>query len=609
MFAVLTHGLPSRGSLSKRVRLQKRACVPTPSQTEAPAPPNTPAPTATPEPEPAPTTTEPAPPAPTVQTLPRDLPWKNAEFATPAKLWVQPEVKDDWGLQVLQRSLVGLAARHTMEDASVPMLWIKTNGDPDNLLRGRFVSRTGVPTEDIDGDVWAAVKKYAELGVVKGFVVYKYDDSKTGEGDFSANIATSMSAHLGAVVVGEGMIDAAKDAGLEQLADARGMTYDDLVATGFKFNPDLAAILRTDMHAAREMVIATGAMVAVDAANGGYFKALDGISVGGTTIGYGLHEHDMVMTGSERGGKGLVASDWTTNWPVLASGPLPELGQFRTNHTKMVDDGESHYVAFVLTDGDNLSWTIGDGATSPTWYSSKHRGKIPFTWGLPVSSMYQTVPDSLDWYLETASPNDGFINFCDSYAFLEVIHEKVGSDAVTAFIKRRQPWAHRVGLDLAMVFTDVWDSPAAQGAYDDIARAAPDLDTLFVLQYGPYAAGQGKVMYGSRGDGQRRLPVVSAKIALWNAGPTDFLGGPEFVAGKLDEWARDKSPGKPLADRVAWVPIHAWSSWEAPEDAQDIARNGKLGGYQAGLYTSRLLKEGQKLVTLWDIQDMFNAAA
>ena len=45
-----------------------------------------------------------------------------------------------------------------------------------------------------------------------------------------------MSAHLGAVLVGEGMIDAAKNAGLEQLADARGMTYDDLIARGFKFN-------------------------------------------------------------------------------------------------------------------------------------------------------------------------------------------------------------------------------------------------------------------------------------------------------------------------------------------------------------------------------------
>lgn len=38
-------------------------------------------------------------------------------------------------------------------------------------------------------------------------------------------------------------------------------------------------------------------------------------------------------------------------------------------------------------------------------------------------------------------------------------------------------------------------------------------------------------------------------------GPTDFLGDPNHVADVLNQWAEDKSPGKPLQDRCARPPF------------------------------------------------------
>ena len=70
------------------------------------------------------------------------------------------------------------------------------------------------------------------------------------------------------------------------------------------------------------------------------------------------------------------------------------------------------------------------------------------------------VVDALSRYAETATPNDGYINFCGSYGvchrlvLTRTVHPREGgSDAETEFTKR-QPWARRVGLDLAMVFAD-----------------------------------------------------------------------------------------------------------------------------------------------------------
>lgn len=44
-----------------------------------------------------------------------------------------------------------------------------------------------------------------------------------------------------------------------------------------------------------------------------------------------------------------------SNWPVMSSGPVPALPNFKEAHTEFVDDGSSHYVAFILTDGDKYA--------------------------------------------------------------------------------------------------------------------------------------------------------------------------------------------------------------------------------------------------------------
>ncbi|KZV79582.1 hypothetical protein EXIGLDRAFT_846403 [Exidia glandulosa HHB12029] len=590
--------ISSRGSPRKRAlnSLRKREC----SAPPAPAP-TTDAPTSTAQPEPAPEPTATQAPAPPPGPE-RSAPWNTLNFPLPKKLYVQEEPKE-MGLQVLQRTLSGLASLGTLDNADVPMIWINTKGLGDTRTRQRFLNRTKVPAEDFDPDVFKLVSVYKDLGVVKGYIPYHFKE----EGDdLSLNIATSLAAHFGGVVVEEGLEQQAKDLGLTMLKDARGMSYDDVMALNLPFNKEVTTLLN-NIHANRDMAVAAKTLVTIDKPDAGYFKGLDNIATGGTVIGYPSSEHDGVMTASERGGKGLVASDWMSNWNVMSSGPVPKLPNFRENHKTYVDDGESHYVAFILTDGDNFAWTAGDGTSGQAWWNNTHRGEMPFTWGLPMSTMAQTAPDVLSFWKDTATENDAFINYCDAYAFVEVIHDKAGSDGLTEFFKRRQPWSHDADLDVAAVFTDAWDTPSAQAAYDDIAKASPDLNAVLSIQYGPYAAGQGKFMYGARDDGSK-LPILSAKMTIWNAGPTDFLGDPNHVADVLNQWASDKSPGKPLQDRIATVLIHAWSTWQAPDDVRDIARpDGQIGGYTGGMWAARKLNQDQKVVTMWDIEDMLKA--
>lgn len=143
---------------------------------------------------------------------------------------------------------------------------------------------------------------------------------------------------------------------------------------------------------------------------------------------------------------------------------------------------------------------------------------------------------------------------------------------------------------------DSWNSANAIAAYNTFAAADPAVRTLFPIQYSSYAAGEGALRRTSSG-----VPVLSAKISLWNLGRNDSqFGDPAHVADVLNLWAAGRA-GRAAAQRVAWVPVHAWSTFAAPSDAADIATNGQLGGYSAALYASRKLGSRIKLVTLNDI--------
>ena len=83
-----------------------------------------------------------------------------------------------------------------------------------------------------------------------------------------------------------------------------------------------------------------------------------------------------IVTGNvSQVGMGGAASDLTTAWNILASGPTPAVAAF--DSADIVDDGQSFYVAYVMTDGDNVQWILHDYTTSDHWYANPQRGEIP----------------------------------------------------------------------------------------------------------------------------------------------------------------------------------------------------------------------------------------
>ncbi|KZW01043.1 hypothetical protein EXIGLDRAFT_830250 [Exidia glandulosa HHB12029] len=598
-------GVPKGGSIARRrVQLAARACAPTTTTPSAPTTTAAPAPSS--EPAPPVTSTEPAPPVSTAEPTPTPTPEPSmipgtwASFPAPdTKSLIVIKDAAKFPEQVVQRTLSGIVSRAvtSKSDSSVSPVWIDTGKTSDGVWRDRLSARLGLnATEE---DLWSVVKGYADKGIVKGFVVYNQDTSGNGASDASSNIATALCAPLSAIAVTPDLIDAATAAGLTQLADARTMSFGDLQTQyGEQLSKSTLGLLRTDMAPCRDMIVAQGAAVGIDKDGQGYVDLLQRLEPGATVIGYGTSEDGSVHSASTVGA-GLVASDWMSNWNVLSLGAgditPPSLAG---GQGAVQDDGESYYVALVMTDGDNIQWVLGDYASSPTWYGAPERGEIPFTWGLPVSTLAQTAPDALSWFAETRNPtNDAFANFGDPYLYID--SSSSDPTTFTTMVAKHQQWAHLTNLSTAVIFCEDWTSAGSQAGFDIIAKGDPLLDAAFMIQYSSYAAGRGALRFGTREDGSQ-LPVLTAKTHLWSQPDSEEAGGPAHIADLLNSWSN--SGAKDVKERVAWVPVNAWSTFEL-EDGR------KVGGYNAARELAGLLGEGVKLVTLPDIASLLKAAA
>lgn len=86
------------------------------------------------------------------------------------------------------------------------------------------------------------------------------------------------------------------------------------------------------------------------------------------------------------------ASDFSTNFAALSNVPRATSAPVtRVADTSHVQDGV-HTISFVVTDGDNLQWTLGDAWISSTWYGSNERGHAPVGWTYSPASAFLAPP-------------------------------------------------------------------------------------------------------------------------------------------------------------------------------------------------------------------------
>ena len=360
------------------------------------------------------------------------------------------------------------------------------------------------------------------------------------------NVATTVAGLTGAVAVDETLEPAAKAHGLRLVADVRGK--DDKWVKQ-KYWPQLSHSFAVEQkpdfaNQLRDYATMAGALVFYDGNSAFRRQVVRDLDTDAATMGWGdaSQGEDSFVSMSSQAGVKTIAADHARNLAPLSGITLDRISQRATARVPDPEPG-THHVAFLVTDGDNIQWMLGDFQSSTNWFANPHRGTLDLGWGISPS-LVDVAPSVMRWYYDNASTGAHHDRF--------VVGPSGGGYLYPSMFPRAALDLHTERLATAMGRADLGVVQILDfDAFDDTALWSTylkrrEIDGLIYLEYSRYDTHKGRIVWA------RDKPVISARTMLW-----DGLAGADeaSVTAELNAAGRDPSTAAGYSI-VLW---HAWS--------------------------------------------------
>jgi hypothetical protein len=368
-----------------------------------------------------------------------------------------------------------------------------------------------------------------------GYVLY----DKTANPD-SLNVATSIAGVTDSIIVDSNTLAYATAAGLPMTADARTMTYAQAYQQyAPQFNKSMIFHQDTGKdHQLRDYAVMNRGFMYYTSptTNLGTFAANQNHQ--GRVYGWAQSEFDLFSQASQRN-QMVVASDWsgsnstTSRWQIpLATQQYHTPGNISTNPGK-------HYVAFVMSDGDNEQWLTNGFATDPKWYGSQYRGNFNMTWDL-TSTLGEMNPVAFNYLYQHASngtKKDNFVSaggagiaFPSQYPDINGLASSINSSMQTADQK------------VVSILDPAYSTSKLYPILDQ-----PQVDGMMFKTYDSYYKGRNGAIEFHNGK-----PIVSVEYSLWD--------GPDTAQGIANALSSDPNQD-PIDDVNSYsiINVNPWS--------------------------------------------------
>ena len=435
------------------------------------------------------------------------------------------------GLSTTERivaiSLQGVLAQ------SRPAIWLG-EGQSMPLHQARLEDDYGVSFVKTS-DLWDLVSRFS--GALSGYLLY---DPATS----SQNVALSLAGVLGAVAISPDLEAQAQAQGLSLVQDVRGL--DELwcwESYAGQFAEDMLVEHSEDYGWGEWLLdfpIARRAFIYFDDTCGDLRTELASQLDAPLIYGWGedCGEYDFVKGASE-GGASVVAADYASNLSVLSNVVgVPVTGNNHAPDDLQTEDNV-HYVAFVMSDGDNIQF-IQNAFNDPRWWGSPHRGAFPMTWEMsPV--LPDPAPTFLQWIYASATPNDQSVAAPSGAGY-----------ALPSVHTDPQGFAEKTATAMAQTDMRVLTILNSAGGLEagDAFTERPEIDAVIYKDFADYNALQGAIRWSNG------KPIVSFRYLLWNNNSAE--DSPQGVAQSINN-----APTNPKGDIGSYslVNVHAWSEW------------------------------------------------
>ena len=278
----------------------------------------------------------------------------------------------------------------------------------------------------------------------------------------------------------------------------------------------------------------------------------------GAAFGWGP-ENDYVTRLNEKG-IWVHASDYNKNFPALLN-YIPEAPLALTRTQTLTETGAAtarinnklkHTVSFLMSDGDNLQWTLGPFSTSTQWFGSvvdpKLRGTFAMGWTLSPA-IADLAPAAMEHILSMKSNNDELVAGPSGYGYNYPTTWPASKQESFASISAGA--MHKFDMKTLNVLGQNDDPPNCKELQDLMERVQ---DGLIFYSWGDgYSGFKGKVFHCAD------KVIMSGKYSLWGNSTdvtSDMVGVTAMIAKLLKE-KRNTDPT--LATSYTLIPVHAWS--------------------------------------------------
>eukprot|EP00927_Polykrikos_kofoidii_P078695 TRINITY_DN75507_c0_g1_i1.p1 TRINITY_DN75507_c0_g1~~TRINITY_DN75507_c0_g1_i1.p1 ORF type:complete len:553 (+),score=89.31 TRINITY_DN75507_c0_g1_i1:58-1716(+) len=388
---------------------------------------------------------------------------------------------------------------------------------------------------------------------------------RCGSGDASTSAAITLAA------ASDGLLIAANDAvaaeldsvGLPQLHDLRGKKVNDILDDALPRLSQKVIIFQDASKIANlgdYAVFARAAIVAFNSEKDAQVKILSRSLAPAAAFGWGP-ENEYVSTLNEHGVY-VHASDWSKNLAAL-SNIMWESAMPASAHESKTDASDAvHTVSFLMSDGDNIQWTLGGWLTDEKYWGNRQRGVVPLGWTFSPSVEW-LAPTVLKNVLSTETSNDELVAGPSGVGYMFPTYWP--ADKLADFTNLTFDGMKVAGMRVVNAIGKDDNEPDT----DIMQRLISDDGVDGMVYYpwgGGYSALQGKMWCASG------KAIVSGRYSLWGEESSGLMLGVNALVERLKKMPKDptSSAGYSL------IPVHAWT--HSYSDVVEVVNKLKAAG-------------------------------
>ncbi len=261
-------------------------------------------------------------------------------------------------------------------------------------------------------------------------------------------------------------------------------------------------------------------------------------------FGWTTSETNFVAANTLRS-KITVPADWSTNLSFFsAAQSAGTIEQEHYEQQKVTPEAGKHYVAIVMSDGDNVQWIQRNFITNRSFFGSPYRGDFKMTWGISPT-LSDIAPTIMQKVYSEATGKDQFITGPGGLGYVNI--SDYNEEQLSKYASLTAEYMKRGDLEYVN-FIDSYVNESALAAFGEQAQIKGGIWSVG----NKYIEGEGGVYWA--GD----KPFITARETLWRANGSadnDYYGYTERVAQRINEYKCDYTS----IEGYTVVIAHAWS--------------------------------------------------